>query len=306
MTKKVFTIFAVLCFNIALAQASGDGDNNQKDANNMKQGHWIVYNQDGKFPGYDDGMKVEEGDYLNNKKVGVWTKYYPNGNKEHEITFANNVANGYAKFYYKDGTIQEEGMWQNNKWVGQYKYYHENGQVFYSWNYNSSGKREGHQEYYYENGNKMIEGDWANGNEQGVLKEYYEEGSLKDEKTFNNGKIDPAATKNYPVGKIYPPGFKKPEVKVTVIAKTEENTEAKQDSASVAVVQEKAEQAKPLGFLEDGFHTTYNAKGKKLKEGTFVSGHLIDGKEFFYNDKGELAKTVVVKDGTRTEELVKK
>lgn len=311
--KKVFTLILFLCFHIILAQTTnGEGGVNQKDANNLKQGHWIIYNKSGKFPGFTDGQKVEEGNYLNNKKVGVWTKYYPNGNKQHEITFANNVPNGYARFYYKDGTIQEEGMWSSNKWIGEYKYYHENGQIFYKWNYNSSGKREGRQEYYHATGNLMYEGEWNNGNESGVIKEYYEDGSLKTERSFNNGKIEPAATKTYPIGKIYHPDAKKVEPKVTIIEKkaeaeekvevvqvTEEKEEASLEATPVVT---KAAESKGVGIIEDGYHTTYDSKGNKIKEGEFKNGKLVDGKEYQYSRDGKLMKTFVVKGGIRSEE----
>lgn len=301
MMKKIITLVLFFCFQIVYAQSSNDEGINRKDANNMKQGHWIIYNENGKFQGYKEGQKVEEGDYLNNKKVGIWTKYYPNGNINHEITMANNVPNGYAKFYYKNGGIQEEGMWQNNKWVGEYKYYHENGEVFYKWNYNSSGKREGHQEYHHENGNMMIEGEWANGNEAGTIKEYYEDGSLKSEKNFNNGKIEPAATKTYPIGKIYHPDAKKPEQKVTIIPASEQKEETASAAAATPVVKQEVKN-RPPGYLEDGYHSTYNSKGKKLKEGEFKNGKLVDGKEFQYSDNGTLEKTFIIKNGSRTEE----
>lgn len=302
MMNKMITLILFFCFQIGYAQSSTEGEINKKDANNMKQGHWIIYNENGKYAGYDDGQKVEEGDYLNNKKVGIWIKYYPNGNINHEITMANNIPNGYAKFYYKNGKLQEEGMWQNNKWVGEYKYYHENGAVFYKWNYNSSGKREGHQEYHHENGNMMIEGDWANGKEAGVIKEYYEDGSLKVEKNFNEGKIDPSATKTYQIGKIYHPDAKKPDQKAaaTTIVKEEADNETASITAA-PVVKIEAKNSNP-GYLEDGYHTTYNSKGKKLKEGEFKDGKLIEGKEFQYSDGGQLEKTFTVKNGVRTEE----
>lgn len=312
--RKVFTLGLFFCFNILFAQNSnGEGGINQKDANNLKQGHWIIFNQNGKYTGYSEGQKVEEGDYLNNKKVGVWTKYYPNGNVNHEITFTNNTPNGYAKFYYKDGTLQEEGMWQGSKWVGEYKYYHENGQVFYHWNYNSSGKRDGRQEYYHANGNLMFEGDWKSGNETGVIKEYYEDGSLKAERSFNNGKIEPTATKTFPIGMKYHPNAKKIEPKVTVIEKKAESevtdAEVKNSEASELEVTSKsqpvvkqASENKDLGIIEDGQHTTYDSKGNKLKEGEFKSGRLLNGKEYQYSKDGKLIKTFIIKGGVKTEE----
>ena len=94
-------------------------------------------------------------------------------------------------------------MWKDNKWVGEYRYYHENGNLFYNWVYNSQGKREGNQQYFYDNGNLMIEGNWKEGAETGLLKEYYENGSVKSEKQFATGKIEPEATVNYELSKKF-------------------------------------------------------------------------------------------------------
>ena len=88
-------------------------------------------------------------------------------------------------------------MWKGNKWTGDYKYYHENGKIYHEFAYNEKGKRSGSQKYYYDTGQIMIEGEWLEGKESGMLKEYYEDGSVKSEKFFNNGAIDPESTITY-------------------------------------------------------------------------------------------------------------
>ena len=249
---------------------------NQKDANELKFGWWKIHNTEGKFVGYSEGQLVEEGEYVNNKKSGVWTKYYPNGNKKHELTFTNNVANGYARIYYRDGKLQEEGIWQQNKWSGQYKYYHENGNVKYDWNYNSSGKREGEQKYFHANGMLQYLGDWKNGNEAGQLVEYYEDGSVKTKRYFNDGKIDETKTQESVQGKVFDENIKKYSGKA---------------------------QPKPMGRGEivDGFNRLYNGDGTVSKEGEFKNKQLIDGKAFVYQN-GKLVKTLVFKGGVQVAE----
>lgn len=250
---------------------------NRRDASDMRHGWWKVFNKDGKFKGYAEDALVEEGEYVNNKKNGVWTKYYPEGTKKHELTFTNNVANGYAKIYYRNGRLQEEGMWQQNKWAGQYKYYNENGNVKYDWNYNSSGKREGQQKYYHENGVLMYLGEWKNGNEAGELVEYYEDGSIKAKRYFNNGKIEEGKTKELVQGKEFDENVKK--------------------------YSGRAQQSAPraLGEIVDGFNRLYDKNGNLSKEGEFKNKQLIDGKAYIY-EGNKLVKTLIFKGGVQVGE----
>ncbi len=277
---------------------------NEKDANGQKQGHWVIINTAAKFPGFAEGELTEEGDYLDNKKIGIWTKYYPGGTKKHELTFTNNLPNGYAKFYYKDGLLQEEGMWKDNKWVGEYRYYHENGNLFYNWVYNASGKREGTQQYFHENGNLMIEGTWKEGSESGLLKEYYENGSVKAEKTFATGKIEAATVKNYELSKQ----FDDAAPKAKKLAESIKQQHQVKTTASIAsnIANVKEEKAANVGMIGDGQKTTYNKFGKPLLSGSFKNSMLIEGKENVYADDGTYLKTYIVKEGKRVSEEVNK
>lgn len=320
---KFFTALAFLVFSFsAFSQTSETYKGktvNAKDASGQKQGHWVILNAGGKFPGYEEDGLVEEGDYLDNKKIGIWTKYYPNGVKKHELTFTNNQPNGYAKFYYKDGLLQEEGMWKDNKWVGEYRYYHENGNLFYNWVYNAQGKREGVQQYFYDNGSLMIEGTWKDGSESGLLKEYYENGSVKSEKNFtpgtvnsgtelgnmSTGKIEAKATKNYELGKQYDENAAKAK-KLAESIRQQYQVKIISTSAGGNIATAKEEKVKDVGMIGDGEKTTYNKFGKPQLQGTFRNSMLIDGKENVYAEDGKYIKTYIVKEGKRVSEVVEK
>ncbi len=255
---------------------------NMKDAQDQKQGRWIVFNKGGAFAGFAENQVVEDGNYLSGKKVGIWKRYYPNGRLKSELAFANNAPSGSAKFYYESGRIQEEGNWKDRKWVGNYKYYHENGVLYYDWEFNTEGKREGPQKYYFPNGNPMYEGDWREGKETGVLKEYYENGSLKAEKYFNDGKLDPGNTKNFDLGNAVerpkaPTGYIQPDPNAKV----------------------EKEINKELGSIPDGQFTTYfkGDKSKVDKDGIFKNKVLIEGKQNIYDGGGKLIKTNTIRGG---------
>ena len=280
--KSVFIYILLLAtFLVAFGQSSGTtaGDTlNVRDSSNQKQGWWKVFNDDGKYKGYASNQLVEEGEYLNNKKTGVWTKYYPNGNKKHELTFANNIANGYAKIYYRNGQLQEEGIWKLNRWEGQYKYYYEDGTLKYDWNYNASGKREGEQRYFHENGGLQYLGEWKGGKEAGELIEYYEDGSIKARRFFDAGNVIPEKTVNLEMGKAYDDNPKK------YSGKPKPKTMAR-------------------GEIIDGYNKLMNPDGTVSKEGVFKDKSLVDGKVYVY-ENGKLTKTIIYSGGKRTGEEV--
>lgn len=290
--KKLYLIILFVACKVSLAQSYELLENdtiNYVDANNLKQGKWVVKNSIKKLPGYKDDQVVEEGHYKDSKKTGIWKQFFPSGKTKNEITFTNNRPSGYAKFYYENGGVQEEGQWENNRWIGQYKMYYENGQLYYEWKYNEQGKREGAQKYYHPNGKVMIEGDWKEGKESGVVKEYHADGSIKSEKNFADGKLDETSVKNYESkgGAVEP---KKEEPK----KEEPKKEEPKKEEPKVIVDTQKGNE-KP-GYISDGFHKLYNKNRQVEKEGEFKNSTLWDGKIYEY-EGDKVVKTSIIKGG---------
>lgn len=252
------------------------------DENNLKQGFWIFYGKDKRLPDYEDEDKVEEGRYTDNRKSGIWKKYFASGTLQNEITYQNSRPNGYARIYYANGQLKEEGIWKGNKWTGDYKLYHENGNLYHEFNFNPKGKREGTQTYYYEDGQKMIEGEWAGGKEAGLLTEWYPDGSKKSEKNFADGVLDQGSVKYY----------EEPAEVAAAAAKVEE---PKDVGPAVA----KTDQIRHIGkFTGDGEHTFYDKNHLQVtKTGLFRDYKLIDGKWHRYDKSGLLQRIEVYKNG---------
>lgn len=253
-------------------EMQGNDTINKTDEQGWKQGKWVVVNIAGLMPGCKDGQKLEEGNYLNNRKVGTWKLYHCNGRVKCEMVYHEDKS-ATVKNYYENGVLREEGTWKNNTWTGNYKYYYESGKPFYDFAFNEDGKRDGFQKYFYENGNTMYEGTWKDSKEAGVIKEYYEDGSLKAEKTFNDGKIDEESVKNYA-----------PQAK-------EKKVEVVEEKKAEPVVPEVPDMKIP-----DGKNKTYYSNGKIERDGEFLKGKLFRGKHYFYKD-GELFKTVYYEEG---------
>lgn len=248
---------------------------NRIDENNRKYGYWIYFLK-------NDKSKIEkEGEYLNNRKNGIWKTYYPNGVLKSEITYVNNRPNGYAKIYYENGKLSEEGIWKGTKWVGSYNYYYENGKKAYEWSFNDKGKRSGVQKYYYESGKLRIEGDWKEGKENGVIKEYYEEGGVKSEKLFASGEFNVNSSKFFAEKKVTIDDI--PDDTNATISKEHIKTENKDNTYKA--------------FSGNGQHKLYNAFKKVDREGEFQNGKLINGKRYYYNSDGKIIKTVIYENG---------
>lgn len=278
MLKFILTIAVFLISFQGFSQSSEtyEGETvNVRDAENKKQGTWVILSKEGKLE--------DKGEYVDNKKVGIWKGYYPSGKIKHEITYHKNRPDGFAKFYYEDGKISEQGIWKINKWVGEYKYYHENGSLAYDWSYNESGRRTGEQKYYYDDGSLMIDGDWTDGKKKGILTEYYKDGSVKSEMNFVEGKVEVASIKEFEVAEK--PSARKlaPKTQKIEASKTKSNN--------------------PGMFTQTGYYKTYNEFKKLDREGDFINGKLINGKRFFYNDNGDLIRTLIYKEGKAVETI---
>lgn len=290
--RILLTIILFINLSISYSQSgtiNGKDTLNFIDAEGRKQGKWIITNEQKNLPGYAANSKVEEGRFKDNKKIGIWTEYYGNGVMKSRITFVNGRPFGHAVIYHENGKVMEEGQWENNRWVGDYKLFYDNGEPQHEFKFNKSGKREGPQKYFHPNGELMIEGVWANGNEAGEVKEYYDNGDLKSVKSFNNGTIDPAATKTYEP--------KKP----VASAKTEPvvPTAPPAGVTPKALVVDAAKEQTNLGvFNGEGQWKLYNKNKQISKDGIFSKGKLVDGKIYFYNSDGILTRIGVYKGGS--------
>ncbi len=266
-------------------EMNGKDTINKVDANDMKQGKWIITNKIKNLPDYEEDQKIEEGTFKDNKKVGIWKEYYPNNALKNKITFENGRPNGYAIMYHDNGKISEEGLWKNNRWVGNYKLYYENGQVAQEFSFNNSGKREGQQKYFYENGQLMIEGNWQEGKEAGIVKEYYQNGDIRSEKNFNDGNMDVATSKTYEPKKPLP---------------KEEPDKPKDPIESAPKIEVKQDEKPNLPtqvFNGEGHWTLYNKNRQVSKDGEFSKGRLMEGKVFHYSEDGILKRIAIYKNG---------
>jgi len=259
-----------------------DGDTiNLVDVNSKRQGKWIVKANPRRHRGYTAGSKVEEGEYKNNRKEGLWKKYYPSGELRSEITYKGSRPYGPYILYYLNGNVEEEGNWARTKNTGSFKRFHENGKLAQEFQFTEGGKRTGTQKYFYENGNLRLEGNWKEGMESGEMKEYYENGDLMAVKNFNEGELDKDSYESY--------APRTPQ-KDPLEKQLDEGKE-------VNVKVEKNEAPNQGAFDGNGYKKLYNANRQIAKDGTFKNYRLMEGKQYKYDDNGLLIQIMIIKNG---------
>jgi antitoxin component YwqK of YwqJK toxin-antitoxin module len=98
---------------------------NQKDSLHKKQGYWKIYAHMRNEPDYKPEEIIEEGNYLNDRKTGLWIRYYPGGKIKSKINYQYGRAYGYFEVYYSNGCMEESGEWTTGK-MKQYVRYRPN------------------------------------------------------------------------------------------------------------------------------------------------------------------------------------
>ncbi len=259
-----------------------EGDTiNKIDQNRKRQGWWRIKADPKRHYGYTQGELVEQGEYNNSRKNGVWDKFYPGGSPKSEITYVSSRPKGPYVLYYDNGQIEEEGNWARTKNTGNFKRFHPNGKVAQEFAFSATGKRTGVQKYYHENGKLRLEGTWQEGLEAGEMKEYYENGDLMSVKNFSGGVIDKSSIEVYAAKSPV-----KDPVKKTISEGKEMNVTAS-----------KSEQPNQGTFDGNGYRKLFNPDKQIAKDGTFKRYRLMDGKQYKYDSNGLLVQIMIFKEG---------
>ncbi len=265
-----------------------EGDTiNRTDIYSKKQGKWVLFGDSREGECFAATQKVEEGNYSDNKKTGLWIEYYCSGTIRSKVTFVNGRPNGPVLLYHENGKISEEGTWRNNRWIGNYRLFYDNGQVQHEFEFSEAGRREGKQKYFYENGQLAVEGNFENGRESGLIREYYENGDLKAEKNYNNGAVDENSIQTYqpknPLKKLPDEVAENaPVVKVL--------PEEKPNEAALP-------EGKKLPSVLNGKYVLYNRNRQVTKDGIFKDNRFMEGKAYIYNDNGILQRIALYRNG---------
>jgi antitoxin component YwqK of YwqJK toxin-antitoxin module len=272
-----FSFFAETAL-YASAQVNQNDEINKRSADGKKQGKWIYYGQDRPSEGFPAKGKIEEGEYKDDRRVGLWIMYYNDGiTPKLKGVYNNNRPSGKYVKYHANGRIKEIGNFDDGVYSDSLKRYHPNGKLEYEASYNSTGKENGKVKFFYPNGQVEYEYTSLNGVASGKATRYYENGDVKEMIEYNgDGSLKNSVEKE----------MERPKVQVT------NPTVAAETAPKIT---------KPIvkngKFQPNGYNKVYNVEGEIWQDGDFKEGKLFNGKVYVYDRDGILLKVKVFKNG---------
>ncbi len=275
-----FLLLAISSFDGIAQAAKAESDTlNILDFQGQRQGYWKLAGDMTGEAGYKKNQLVEEGIYIDNKREGIWKKYYPAGNLKSEINYQNNHPKGFYRIYYRNGKTEEEGNWMTNKNTGSFLRFHENGNPAQEFKFNDKGNRNGLQKYYHENGNVHMTVEVEDGVAHGIQKTYYQDRNLMEEMRLNNGNVEVGSKRIYS-------------------SKSPSNAAIKTPALPVHETKPAALDRPNIGeFKFNGFNALYNKDLQITQVGEFKDGRLYNGKWHKYDENGLLKKVEVYRNG---------
>ncbi|MEX1192448.1 MAG: hypothetical protein WED10_04710 [Brumimicrobium sp.] len=188
----LITIFGIACYSFASNNIVADEEQdepklNQKDESGKKQGKWIFFGKDQPEKGYPMEGKISEGTFKDDRKDGRWIMYYKDGETpKTEGNFVNNRPNGPFTKYHPNGTVKEQGTFNKMRYIDSLKRYNEEGITVYESSYNEAGKESGKVTYYHDNGQPEFVYNAENGVPSGKATRYWPNGDVKEEITYGS------------------------------------------------------------------------------------------------------------------------
>ena len=130
---------------------------------------------------------LQQGNYLNGKREGIWSEFYPNGLLKNATSYVNGAKEGLYVELNQNGQMTKRFFNHNNIRHGEYK----------EFNYSSvkeeriykMGKLEGLVKIYYDGGKIMEEGAYQNGSREGISKWYDQNGNVTITYEYKNGEL---------------------------------------------------------------------------------------------------------------------
>lgn len=284
MIRIYFGILIAVFFGLNMLPAQGATNSseeiNQFDENGLKTGFWVIKGHMVNATKYKPDQRIEEGNYVANKREGLWKKYHTNGKLKSEITYENNRPYGPYKMYYQSGILEEQGNWVEQRNTGVFKRFHPNGAVAQDFTFEDNGLRTGTQRYYYPNGNLEMEVEIVKGVEEGTMKRYYPNGDLMEVKQFNNGVVEKGSVQRIPANKEADM-----EIERTPAVEVKHSVRNTEDKPNLEV------------FKFNGRNTLYNKNKQVTQVGEFRDGRLWNGKWKKYDKNGIIEKIEIYKEG---------
>lgn len=279
---RTFLLYLTL---ILFSNANAQDNFNCKDSLGRKQGHWIIYGKDRPDAGIPADGKVEEGNYIDDRKEGTWIKYHDDGQTPKlKGEYKNNRPYSIYEKTWENGNLREIGHFEKNKQTDSLKRFYENGQLEYEAWFNENGKEQGIVNYYYPNG--QLEYTWFA--KDGVPSDTYhydQSGNLIS--SSPNQPVQEMGISPQNSGQYQFPDFRIPQPEVSPKNAAQYSLPSTPENPNTQGVT----------FQKDGYNKVYNEEDELLFLGVFKEGKFHEGKYYVYDKDGILLQVRIYKSG---------
>jgi len=170
---------------------------NRLDKNERKQGLWRKY--------YTTDTLFSEGIYKDNVPLGTFLSYHKNGKLQARLIYRGNSGVCDAELYSPEGILIGKGKYTDQKKDSLWTYFDEMGLMTARETY-VRGKKQGLAVVYYPNGQASREVFYENDVISGVYHEYFDTGKIKIQARMEDGEFTGQALVFHPNGNIWQKG----------------------------------------------------------------------------------------------------
>jgi antitoxin component YwqK of YwqJK toxin-antitoxin module len=138
---------------------------------------------------FPNGRKMASGNYLNEKRDGIW-QFFSDGSEKlvSEEFYAEGKIEGNSKVFYPEGGVSEVTNYINGIKDGLWEQYFSDGTIKLRGKFKAGEKHERFQ-LFYPSGQLRVSGQYNNGHQDGVWNSYDEKGKLVKKETYKKGKL---------------------------------------------------------------------------------------------------------------------
>jgi len=265
--REIKFVCVLCCFIFSSSRAADSV--NQLDAKGNRQGFWTITGtiaRDVKYPG---NGRVEEGSYIDGRKVGVWKRFWPSGKLRSEINYSSGLPSGNYTLFYENGKPEETGNWKYGRYTGTFKRFYPNGKIQQVLNYNADGWADGLQQHYYDDGSVAMTCAMSAGKEQGQLT-WFEPRGVKFAAAQMSDGINSSSNELVTQSEIIGLPW-------TDLYPGEIGQEATSTDYQPNIAQK---------FQAEDYNALYDRTGQLMQSGYFRRGILYNGKWYYYNSDG--------------------
>lgn len=137
---------------------------------------------------YESGAKKEVGRFVEGRRDGTWTRWYPGGKVDAIVDYKDGKPQSFVA-WHDNGQKWEEGIFVDGFKQGPWIRWHANGQKEVE-SFYDHGTLDRRYTVWHDNGQKQEQGEYKKGVREGLWVSWHENGQKRTEILFRDGKPD--------------------------------------------------------------------------------------------------------------------